>query len=47
MLRIQSGMEYQTRPRGRPEENDRSATDAVRQDRRARQRLTSAPGGLC
>jgi hypothetical protein len=46
MSRIQSGMEYQTSPRGMPDENERSATEAVRQERRARQRLTSAPGGF-
>jgi hypothetical protein len=39
-------MEYQTRPSGRPEENERRATEAVRHDRRARHRLTSAPGGF-
>ena len=43
MLRIQSGMAYQTRPKGRPEENDNSATDAVRHDRIA---ATSAPNPL-
>src|SRR5512139_314998 len=42
--RIQSGIEYQTRPSGSPEENDRSATEAVRQERIARARATSAPG---
>ena len=36
MLRIQSGIAYQTRPSGRPEENDSSATDAVRHDCMAR-----------
>jgi hypothetical protein len=34
--RIQSGIEYQTNPRGRPDENDRSATASVRHDRIAR-----------
>jgi hypothetical protein len=37
-------MEYHTRPRGSPEENERRATDAVRQDRIARARLATAPG---
>jgi hypothetical protein len=37
-------MEYQTRPRGSPDENDSSATEAVRQERMARHRLVSAPG---
>ncbi len=43
MLRIQSGMAYQTRPSGRPDENDSSATAAVRHDRIAR---TSAANPL-
>jgi hypothetical protein len=42
--RIQSGIEYHTRPSGSPDEKDSSTTDAVRQDRIARARLTSAPG---
>ena len=36
MSRIQSGIEYQTGPSGRPDENDSGATETVRQDRRAR-----------
>jgi hypothetical protein len=39
MSRIQSGMEYQTMPSGSPEENESSATDAVRHERIARPRL--------
>jgi hypothetical protein len=39
MSRIQSGIEYQTRPRGRPEEKESRTTDAVRHDRIARTRL--------
>ena len=43
MLRIQSGIAYQTSPSGRPDENDSSATDAVRHDPIAR---TSAANPL-
>jgi hypothetical protein len=42
--RIQSGMEYQMRPRGSPEEKESRATDAVRHDRIAVARLWRAPG---
>src|SRR5262245_46732949 len=41
-LRIQSGIAVPTRPSGKPEENDRRVTDAVRQDRIARPRLENA-----
>ena len=44
MSRIQSGIEDQTSPSGMPDENDSSATEAVRRDRSARARLASAPG---
>src|SRR3990172_4446276 len=43
MERIQSGMAYQTSPRGSPEANERSATAAVRQELMARARFESAP----
>ena len=46
MSRIQSGMAIQTSPSGRPDENDSSATDAVRQEVNARARLTQVPGFL-
>src|SRR5512139_1834833 len=46
ILRIQSGMAYQTSPSGMPDENERSATEAVRLDRSARARLASAPAGF-
>src|SRR5207249_12251495 len=39
--RIQSGMEYQTRPSGRPDANDSSATAAVRHERMALARLAN------
>jgi len=32
MLRIQSGMAMRTSPKGRPDENDRRETAAVRQE---------------
>src|SRR5262245_15130064 len=41
--RIQSGMAYQPRPSGSPDENDSSATEAVRHERMARTRLANAP----
>jgi hypothetical protein len=34
MSRIQSGMAYQTRPRGRPDANERTETERVRVERR-------------
>src|SRR3990172_8050565 len=43
MSRIQSGIAYQTSPRGRPDANERSATAAVRQELIARARFESAP----
>src|SRR6188472_4097019 len=41
--RIQSGNAIQTRPSGSPDEKESSATDAVRQDRIALERLAMAP----
>src|SRR5690349_19154324 len=35
MSRIQSGIAYQTRPSGRPDANDRTATESVRRERSA------------
>jgi hypothetical protein len=44
MSRIQSGMEYQMRPSGRPDEKESNVTESVRHDRIARTRLSRAPG---
>src|SRR5687768_6227190 len=41
MSRIQSGMAYHTRPSGRPDAKERSATDSVRVERRASSRSVS------
>ena len=41
---IHVGMAIQTRPRGRPEANDRRATDASRQLRNIEPRLVQTPG---
>src|SRR5512137_1035818 len=41
--RIQSGIAYQTKPSGMPDENESRTTDAVRHDRIARARLLQAP----
>src|SRR5688572_1188708 len=45
-LRIQSGMAIHTRPSGMPEENDSSATEAVRHDVIAAARADSEEGFL-
>src|SRR5438552_3580425 len=45
-LRIQSGMAIHTSPSGRPDENDSSATAAVRQEPMAWRRLPSLPTPL-
>src|SRR6185369_11659673 len=44
--RIQSGMAVRTRANGRPEENERSVTEAVRHEVIARPRLGSMPRRL-
>jgi len=44
MLRIQSGMAMRTSPKGRPDENDRRETAAVRQEAIDRAIPRSAPG---
>ena len=46
MSRIQSGIAYQTTPSGRPEENDRSDTAAVRRDCIARTNAASPLSGF-